>query len=422
MEKGAVEELFGARRRTRTGSMVSPEQQAMLLHAAILACEHDRVVTYLSDGCDPNTTPSLPPLADLLQTDTDGTKKLDKTATICSSRLQYSLTPLHVAVITAAASEWAEYKSPSGRSYYTNSKTGHTVWERPTIAVDPIKKILQLLLDHGAELQAKASQIVACNISGFTWKKVSGTALEVALTLKQCTHSSSPSSGQWCSAHILGELVDLLYRFSNPAPKPAALPMTAVPMVTRSTWSHLLLSDMCSDVTFVCGDHELPAHTCVLASASAYFRQLFTGPWNTQVVNGKLATAEPPEVMRAVLSFMYTGEVDSAVVNDQAEALFSVAQQYFLAELATLAEARLLESIEVSTLKQLLVLAHLHDATTLKEQCFDFVRQNKATALTEPSMLSLAGEEPTLWAEVVAMASANEPATKRARTGPAVET
>ena len=159
------------------------------------------------------------------------------------------------------------------------------------------------------------------------------------------------------------------------------------------------------------------AHTCVLASSSDYFRELFTGPWRTQVADdGKLRTQVSADVLRGVLSFVYVGEIDPALVDAKPEEIFSVAQQYFLLELAKLAEARLLDRIGVDTLKGLLVLADRHEAATLKQECFAFVRQNKVSSLTSPDMMKLATEQPALWAEIVEVTSANEPAKKRPRT------
>ena len=121
--------------------------------------------------------------------------------------------------------------------------------------------------------------------------------------------------------------------------------------------------------------------------------------------------------MRGVLSFMYVGEIEPSLVESQAEDLFSIAQQYFLHELVKQAEVKLLSSIGLESLKRLLLLADLHDAATLKEQCFAYVRRNKVSALTDPSVACLAAEKPALWAELVKTASANEPAAKRKRTG-----
>jgi hypothetical protein len=295
-----------------------------------------------------------------------------------SSASKYTITPVHAAVVMS----YRHGAANVSRSYL----------------------VLQHLIDHGADLEAKCSRVSACKIPGYNWLGISGTALDIALTLK------AKSRGDW-----MIDLVTFLYKQSSGA-KSLALPMTKVPVVARNVWRELLLNELCSDVTLVCRGQELPAHSCVLACASDYFRQMFTGPWRTQVIDGRLSTNVSADAMRAVLSFIYVGEIEEAVIDAHAEEVFSVAQQYFLADLGKLAEAKLLSSIGVDNLKKLLLLAHLHDATMLKEQCFAFVRQNKVSALTDPSMLCLATENPTLWAEIVTMASANEPAAKRART------
>ena len=365
----------------------------LLLYDAIMSNRPAKVAEYLESGADATKPVNLPTLDSQQHTETEGTgraakevTKINDSARICMGTYNHDhgCRPLHVAVI----------------SFYHHHQQRQQSFE-----------IIQHLLDHGANLGDKAGFFQLCNVEGFMWMGFrGGTALDLALTLKN----------EACSVLIkrrsaLEELVTFLHEQSS-GTKSLALPMTKVPVVARGTWNNLLLNDLCSDVTLVCGETELPAHTCVLASASDYFRQLFTGPWRTQVADGKLSTDVSAGVMRGVLSFMYVGEIDPTLMDSHAHELFSVSQQYFLSDLAKLAEARLVDTIGVDTLKDLLVLADLHAAETLKERCFAFVRQNKVSALTTPSMLSLAAEKPALWAEVVEMASANEPAAKRART------
>ena len=361
-----------------------------LLQDAILSNAPARVAQYLESGASVINVPRMPSLKSKQYTEWEGKgkaateiTKIDTSATFCHTDPSYTMTPLHVAIVNC-------YKQLCDKASM---------------------EIVQLLVDHGADLKAAARDISACNIPGYYWLPLNGAALTFALKLKAACMSSESFQ-----ATKLEALVAFLHEQLSGGAKSLALPMTRVPSVARETWSGLLLNDLCSDVTLVCADEELPAHTCVLASASEYFRQLFTGPWRTQVADGKLSTSVSAEVMRGVLSFIYVGEIEPALVEREAEAVFSVAQQYFLRELSKLAEARLLGSIGVDTLKRLLVLADLHDAQALKQQCIAFVRQNKVTALTAPSMLGLAGEKPALWAELVEMASANEPAAKRART------
>eukprot|EP00966_Prymnesium_polylepis_P310354 7170536-Prymnesium_polylepis.1 len=194
--------------------------------------------------------------------------------------------------------------------------------------------------------------------------------------------------------------------------------MKQVPAVAIATWENLLLSEVCSDVTFVCGDGEsLPAHTCVLASASAYFKQLFTGPWRASQTDGEgqLQTSNESAVMRGLLSFIYTGALSTEIADGNTAALYSLSKEYLLPELQRLMEAKLAKSIGPENLRELLLLAHLHQATALKAKCHAFVQLNKVTVLTQPSMLSLAAEKPEVWKELVETVGANEPAAKRPR-------
>ena len=163
--------------------------------------------------------------------------------------------------------------------------------------------------------------------------------MDFVLELKKCDSNSSRKAK-------LDQIIDKLHQHSSGATQSHSLQMVKVPAVVASTWRNLLLSPTCSDVTIVCGGgeelpEELPAHTCVLASASEYFSNLFTDRWREQVDDGRLLTRHPADLMRGVLSFIYTGDVPLELVEGQADGLFALANMYFLKELASVAEAKL---------------------------------------------------------------------------------
>ena len=106
--------------------------------------------------------------------------------------------------------------------------------------------------------------------------------------------------------------------------------------------------------------------------------------------------------MRALLSFVYTGQIDDTLLDTHAETLVGVAAEYGLRALRKLAEQRLIRTLAADTVKSSLQLAHLHEAAELKAACFAFVQRNAATVLTDPEMMSLATEQPALWAELAA--------------------
>ena len=140
----------------------------------------------------------------------------------------------------------------------------------------------------------------------------------------------------------------------------------------------------------------------VLAAASEYFKALFSGPWASNHADGEVRTSNPAHIMRALLSFVYTGQIDDTLLDTHAETLVGVAAEYGLSALRKLAEQRLIRTLAADTVKSSLQLAHLHEAAELKAACFAFVQRNAATVLTDPEMMSLATEQPALWAELAA--------------------
>lgn len=73
-----------------------------------------------------------------------------------------------------------------------------------------------------------------------------------------------------------------------------------------------------------------------------------------------------------------------------------------------LAEQKLEESLTLDTLKDTLLLANKHDCESLKVACFEWVRQNSVNAMFEPSIMSLAQEEATLWNELAEAVRGNK--------------
>lgn len=79
------------------------------------------------------------------------------------------------------------------------------------------------------------------------------------------------------------------------------------------SFKKLLLSDKFSDIKFVCDDRKviLHAHRFILAAASPYFLAAFEGSWAENNKSGEWLTSHPSEIIKAVLSFLYTGRCDA---------------------------------------------------------------------------------------------------------------
>jgi hypothetical protein len=255
-------------------------------------------------------------------------------------------------------------------------------------------KVMKALLDNGADATATAS-FLACNIGGYRWYAMkSTTPLQFAVFLKQHKNGYSSYFEESMDRVIamLSEAGSVKYRLQ---PK-----MIHVPVSTKGTWASLLFSEDFSDVKFSTSSGDtVHAHRCILAAASEYFAALFRGPWrenSSECIN----TAHETQILKAVLRFVYVGEMDVSLLEQQTAELLSVATEYNLPDLQQLCEQRCMDQLSVGNVKDMLLLAHLHSSNALKQGCFGFVRQHAAKVLMMPSMITLAQENAALWAEM----------------------
>ena len=364
--------------------------KAQDLHDAILSNSASVVRELLETGADPSISPRLPLLANIRKQDT-----IPKKFWFARHVSATTITPLFMAVM----------------SCYNNARTIHDD-DGPANA----RTILELLIGAGTNVQHVAIDLVACNIEGFYSLGIDEpcTAKKFALFLKQ--HLNQVYSRE--QGKFLDEVIEKLQTAERDAgnlkPKMVRVPATAL-----ETWKALLFSSKFSDVRFVCEEDEcvLHAHKAVLAASSTYFSALFEGPWAENHADGEIATSNPSHIMKAVLSYIYTGSIDEALLEEHAEELVGVATEYGLADLRKQSECACIRSLAVANVKRFLQLADLHEAQDLKLACFTFVQRHAATVLTDPDMMGLATEEPGLWAELAAKISSDggKKRLKRAR-------
>jgi hypothetical protein len=207
---------------------------------------------------------------------------------------------------------------------------------------------------------------------------------------------------------ICGKEMDKVMKVLKAEPQkdtPASVP---VPKSVANTWKTLLFSEKFSHLKFKCQDGTVfHAHKCVLAAASPYFSAAFEGPRGEQHAERLWETSNSAGVMEAILSFMYIGTVAPDLMEQQPVDMLALASEYSLPRLRELCEASCARSLSVDNVKIVLQLAHLHSSLPLKRSCFDFVKTNMAKFLTIPSVLSLAGEDAELWAELAAAISSD---------------
>lgn len=196
------------------------------------------------------------------------------------------------------------------------------------------------------------------------------------------------------------------------------LPIVKVSESLLEMMQSLLFSETLSDISFICPDGtSLPAHKCVLAAASEYFRAAFTGPWAENNPSGEWRTDNSSAVMKSVLAFIYTGKGDEALIygSDPISLLPIASAEYCISSLMAIVESSCSRQLTRSNIKQTLQSAHLYGNSHLKKACFDFVRSQGASMIAERDFLKLASEDPYLWNELMTGVASNPSARKRSQ-------
>jgi len=150
------------------------------------------------------------------------------------------------------------------------------------------------------------------------------------------------------------------------------------PSTYLSDFSKLLRSNLYSDVKLKGNDSdgEYYAHKIIMSCRSTYFNSLFSSGW-------KEATSEvvqldvPSGVIRAVLEFMYTGDVE-VIEGDIAIDLLIASCVYSLDKLKKIMEGVVGWSLDIENIYGVTDLAITYDCKNLQYFCFSFCITNWA--------------------------------------------
>jgi len=200
------------------------------LHSAIRANAVDAVRELLETGTDPNLSPPIPIIDDAQEYDDDGERTIPKEHWFLRIGSEGKVTPLHMAI----ANCYHNFGDPDC-SYDSDAPRARNA-----------RAILQLLINHGADVQQLSPHLSVCNITNWTLKPCPSRPLDFVLFLKQ--NASQIYKRQ---STFLDEVVRTLQRSAKDSGH--AKPLVAqVPKSVLQTWSKLLLSEKFSDVRFLC--------------------------------------------------------------------------------------------------------------------------------------------------------------------------
>jgi BTB/POZ domain len=141
-----------------------------------------------------------------------------------------------------------------------------------------------------------------------------------------------------------------------------------------------------SDVTFIAGDEEIPAHKALLVAKSPVFATMFKSKMKEEQTN-RIEITEEADVFEELLRFIYTGNVENLDTN--AEDLLAASDKYGIDQLKSLCELELVGQLNASNALQRLVLADLHRADHLQCKAIELINSQVSEVTKTPKCKSL---------------------------------
>ena len=133
-----------------------------------------------------------------------------------------------------------------------------------------------------------------------------------------------------------------------------------------------------SDVQFVVKGEKIPGHTRIIRTGSPVLDVMFQTDMSEASSRTVVINDVEPKMFRQLLRYLYIGEVPEVGGDDMTEALFIVADKYGVNSLRDWCGGVMSKKLNVENAMRFLVLAHLHSAKKLEEDCICFIVQNKS--------------------------------------------
>lgn len=165
--------------------------------------------------------------------------------------------------------------------------------------------------------------------------------------------------------------------------------------------SNLLFSEKFSDFHFECLDGEiLHAHKLILSAASPHFSSVFEDGWSEKNPDGSWKTTNPSEIMRLILTYIYTGVHDLAKIAKEPFTILSLAHEYNLSGLVETTEIILVGKLHFKNLKKMLETSVQYELKKLKHSCFSYIKKNPIKTLLDEGFIDLAFKNKELLKEL----------------------
>lgn len=133
-------------------------------------------------------------------------------------------------------------------------------------------------------------------------------------------------------------------------------------------------SERLSDVKLIAGGYELKAHKAILSARSKVFAAMFQHPMKEKTSDSVDISDIDPEVLMAMLDFIYTGKASN--LDTMVDKLLAASDKYEINSLKFMCEENLCANLAVENAVTTLILADRHNAKELKSETLNFIVGN----------------------------------------------
>lgn len=176
-----------------------------------------------------------------------------------------------------------------------------------------------------------------------------------------------------------------------------------VPSTRVTDFGNLLNRPEYADVVLLVGKEKvrIPAIKAILCARSEKFRGMFSDNFAEGRQQEVALSDHQPQLMRALLRYLYTDEIEMPEEAEEAAALLMLADEYMLPSLKRECEVALLTRVRERNVSYLLNKSDMYGANVLKEVCKQYVLDNFDT---KPSLGEELAKFPHLLVEITTAA------------------
>ncbi len=335
-------------------------------------------------------------ISDDFEPNAEGIVALDTNNTDGRSCVAY---PLHIAIVSL-------YKAASRIVYDYSSKHDYSSMQ--------CLEVIQILLHYGADWKLGCKGLLILHLEDYKWISFpeypghSGRnqPIHLAMFLKKYQDHYSNEYMDKAIRLIQAKVNRQIEKEKEGQGKLSSLKTVAVLKSVANTYKSMLFSEDFSDVTFQCSDGvSIPAHKNILAASSPYFERAFKGDWAENNLEGIWPTIHSSSMMKSFLTLIYTGskqECEKILADNENDpiGLLDLACEYDMKPLVLISIDNCIKHLKLDNVRMIMQSAQRHSCERLKIATFAYVNVNARKALMRPDMVSLATEDPELWAEL----------------------